>query len=126
MLVLGDNLAQSANDFLRGGSESHDTLVFGRDGKVVEGKAGQVTSISAFLGQALCKGSKNIILSTADHGDTVLLVPNIAQLVNSLSGGGTLLSLGVEHGVDEVGDIIEGWWLGRSSLGRLMLTKKTR
>ena len=115
LLVLGNDLAESTDDFFRGRTKGHDTLVLGWDGKIVEGKAGQVASITTLLSQALCKGSKNIVLSTANHWDTVLFVPNIAELVDSLGSSGTLFALGVEHRLDELGDVIEGGRLSRSA-----------
>ena len=45
---------------------------------------------------------------------------NITQFVNTLSGGGALLSLGVEHGVDKIRDVIESRRLGRGALSLLL------
>ena len=75
-----------------------------------------MASISTFLSQTLGQRSQYIVLSTADHRDTVLLVAYITQFVNTLRGGGALLALGVEHGVDKIRNVIESGGLGRSSL----------
>jgi len=116
LLVLSDDFAKSSDNILRRGSKSHDTLVLRRDRKVIECKASKVASISALLSQTLSQRSQYVVLSTADHRDTVLLVAYITQFVNTLSGGGALLSLGVEHGVDKIRNVIESRGLGRSSL----------
>mmetsp|Transcript_6612 Transcript_6612/g.12001 ORF Transcript_6612/g.12001 Transcript_6612/m.12001 type:complete len:580 (+) Transcript_6612:191-1930(+) len=119
LFVFGDDFAQSSNDFLGCGSKSHDALVFSGDGKVIQGEASKVSSVSAFLCQTLSKRSQNVVLSAADHGDTILLVTNITQFVNALCGGGTLFSLGVEHSFNEVGDVLKSGRLGGGTLGRL-------
>ena len=119
LLVFCDDLAETSDDVLRGRAESHDTLVLRGDRQVVQGKAGQVTAISTLLGEALGQGSQYIVLSTADHRDTVLLVSDIAQFVDVLGGGGTLFTLGVQHGVDQVRDVVKCRGLGRGALGRL-------
>jgi len=127
LLIFSDNLAKSSDDILRGGSKSHDALVFGRDRKVVEGKAGKVASISAFLGQALGERSQHVVFSTADHRDTVLLVADIAEFVDTLGCGRTLFSLRVEHLVNQLRDIIESRRLSRSRLhGGLLARSETK
>ena len=118
LLVLSNDFAKPTNDILGSGSETHDTLVFGGDGQVVQGEACQVTSITGFLGEALSEGCEHVVLSAADHGDTVLLVSDIAQFVDSLGGGGALFSLRVEHGLDQLWNVVKGWGLGRGALGR--------
>lgn len=75
-----------------------------------------MTSISTFLGQTLSQRSQNVVLSTADHWDTVLLVAYITQFVNTLSGSGALLALGVEHGIDKIRNVLESRGLGGSTL----------
>jgi hypothetical protein len=95
LLIFGNDHAKSSDNSLRSGSKSHDALVLGGDGKVVEGNAGKMAAISGFLGQALGERSQDIVLSTANHGDTVPLVSNVAKFVNALCG--TLFTLGVEH-----------------------------
>ena len=116
LLVLSDHLAKPSNYSLGRRSKGHNALVLGWNGQVVQSEASQMTSISRFLGQAFGQWGKYIILSTAYHRDTVLLVADIAELVNSLCGGSTLFALLVQHNFDEFGDIIEGWWLRRTCL----------
>ena len=116
LLIFGDNLAKSSDNFLGGWSKGHDTLVLGGDRKVVKSKTGKVTTISTFLCQALCEGCENVVLSTADHRDTVLLMTNITQFVNALGSGGALFSLGTEHSFDEIGDVIKRRGLGGGTL----------
>ena len=118
LLVFGNDLAKSSNDILGGRSKRHDTLVLGRDGQVVQGQASQMTAIATLLCEALGQGSQDVVLSGADHGDTVLLVADIAKLVDSLGCGGALFSLGVEHLLDQFGNVIERGRLCRGhSLG---------
>ena len=124
LLVLGDNLGQSSNNIVRSGSKSHNTLVFRGDGKVVQSEASKMATVSALLGQALGKRRKDIPLSTADHGHTVLLVSNITKFVNALGGGGTLFSLLVQHGIDELRNVIKSRGLGRGSLGGSLVERK--
>mmetsp|Transcript_15014 Transcript_15014/g.42411 ORF Transcript_15014/g.42411 Transcript_15014/m.42411 type:complete len:609 (-) Transcript_15014:121-1947(-) len=117
LLVLGDDLAESSDHLLGGWPERHDALVLGRDGQVVQREAGKVASVSGFLGQALGERGEDVVLSGTHHGDTVLLVADVAKLVDLLGGGGALLALGAEHGVDEVRDVIERRWLVGGALG---------
>jgi hypothetical protein len=119
LLVFSDNLAQSSNDFFGRGSKGHDSLVLSGDGKVVQSEASKVASVSALLGQALGKRSKDIPLSAADHGNTVLLVSNVTELIDALGGGGTLFSLLAQHGLKKLRNVIKSRGLGRGCLGRL-------
>jgi hypothetical protein len=119
LFIFRDNLAETSDNSFGRRSEGHNTLVLSWDRKVVQCEASQMTSITRFLGQAFSEWGKDIILSTADHGDTVLLVSNIAQLVNALRSSSALLTLFVQHDFDEFRDIIEGWWSGWGSLVRV-------
>jgi hypothetical protein len=114
MLVLGHDLTESSNYSLRSRSKSHDLLVLRRDGEIVQGKISKVTYISVLMMQALGERSQYIVLSTADHGNTVLLMTDIAKLVNALGGGGDMQHVGAEHSLDKLGDIIETRGLGGS------------
>jgi hypothetical protein len=108
LIVFGDNLAESSDKKFRDRSKGHDTLILRRYRKVVQCKDSKVETISAFPRQELGKRRQNIVLSSgADHRDTVLLVTNIAKFINTLDGGDALLTLGVEHLFDKIGDIIE-------------------
>mmetsp|Transcript_15437 Transcript_15437/g.23954 ORF Transcript_15437/g.23954 Transcript_15437/m.23954 type:complete len:104 (+) Transcript_15437:795-1106(+) len=78
LLVLGDDLAESANNSSTAGSKGHNTLVLGRDGKVIQCETGKVASVSALLGEAVRKGGEHVILSGANHRNTVLFVSDIA------------------------------------------------
>jgi hypothetical protein len=116
LLVLGDDLAESSDDILGSGSKGHNTLVFSGDRKVVQGKASKVTSITTLLSQAFGKGSENIVLSTAHHRNTVLLVADVAKLVDTLCGGSALFTLAGQHSLDQLRNVIKGWGLRRSTL----------
>jgi hypothetical protein len=111
LLVFSDDFAETSNNILRGRSESHNTLVLRRDGKVVEGQASKVTTISTLLSQALRQRRQHIILSTANHRNAVLLVTNITELIDSLRCGSALLTLGVQHLLNQFRNVVEGWGL---------------
>jgi hypothetical protein len=118
LLVFSDNLAQSSNDIFGRGSKGHNSLVLRWDGKVVQSETSQVASVSALLGQALGKRSKDIPLSAADHGNTVLLVFNVTELIDVLGSGGTLFSLLVQHGLNKLRNVINSRGLSRGCLGK--------
>ena len=112
LLVLGNNLAESTNNSGTAGSEGHNALVLSWDGKVVQGETGKVASISTLLGEAVCEGGEHIKVSGANHGNTILFVANITELVDALGGISSLLSLFFGHGGEEVRNIIHGWGAG--------------
>lgn len=82
-----------------------------------------MTAVARLLGEALSEGCEDVVLSGADHWDTVLFVPDIAEFVDAFGGGSTLFSLFVHHGLEQLGDVFHlrrfGW--GRSWLGRLKI-----
>ena len=96
------------------------------DRKIVQRKASQVTAISTLLSQALSERSQNIVFSTAYHGNTVLLVSDIAQFVDSFCGGRAFFALRVEHLFHKVGNVIERWGLGWSRRRRLGSLQRRR
>jgi hypothetical protein len=98
LLIFGNNFAKPSDDGTGRRSEGHNSLVLGGDGEVVKGKAGEMATVTRFLGEALGEGCEDVILSGADHGDAVLLVSYITEFVDAFGGGGTLFSLLVHHG----------------------------
>jgi hypothetical protein len=121
LLVLGDDLAESTNNSSTAGSKGHNTLVLGRDGKVVQGETGKVASVSALLGEAVREGGENVILSGADHRNAVLFMSNVAELVDALGGVSGLLSLFFLHGGEEIRNIIH--CRGTRRDGGLLITR---
>jgi hypothetical protein len=83
-ILLREDAAEAAEYVYVHGSQHHDTLVLGWDGQVGKGQARQVPPVllAAVPGQAHREGGKDIIpTAVLDHGDPVMLVPNIAQRV---------------------------------------------
>jgi hypothetical protein len=121
LLVFGNDFAEPSDDGTGRRSKGHNSLVLGGDGEVVESEAGEVTAIARFLGEALGEGCEDVVFSGADHWDAVLFVSDIAEFVDAFGGGGTLFSLFVHHGLEQLGDVFHlgrfGW--GRCGLGRL-------
>jgi hypothetical protein len=107
LLILCDNFAETANDFLCSGSESHYALILGGDGKVIQCETSQMTSITRLLGEAFGKGCENVPFTRAYHRYTVLLVAYIAKLVDSLNSSCGLFAFLLLNSLEEFRDIIE-------------------
>lgn len=122
LLVFGDDLAESSDHVLGGWTQGHDAFVFCGDGKVIQSKTRKVAAVTRFLSQALRQRCEDVILSTANHWNTVLLVANIAELVDALCSSSTLLAFRVEHGFDQFGNVIEcGWFRGGTLCRRSLI-----
>ena len=117
LLVLGDDLAEAPDDGLGGGAQGHGALVLRGDGEVVERQAGQVAAVTALLGEAAGQGGEDAVLAGAGHGDAILLVADVAELVEVLGGGGGLLALLPRYDLQQAGDVLHLRGAGRE--GRL-------
>ena len=73
-----------------------------------------MTPISRLLREALCEGGENVPFPRAYHWHAVLFVSNVAEFVDAFGGRSGLFALFLEHGGQEIGDIIKLGWLGRS------------
>ena len=77
-----------------------------------------MSPIATFLREALRKGSQDVPFATADHGDAVLFMSDVAEFIDAFCGGSAFFPGFVSHGDQEVGDVLEcggfgGRWFGR-------------
>ena len=130
LLVFGDHFAEASDDGTGGRSKGHNSLVLSGDGEVIESKTGEVTAIARLLGEALSEGGENVVLSGADHGDTVLFVSYIAEFVDAFGGCSTLFSLFVHHGLEQLGNVFHlrrlGWGSSLARLKNIVAKRKRR